>query len=284
MSSARAASDIKLAVSNIAWPRALDDEAFACLTRSGIRSIEVAPTRVWPDWDGASLEAARSQRDEWLAQGMSVSSLQAVLFSRPGALLFGDEAAHEHLVLHLEYCAQLAAAFSAGPVVFGAPRNRLKGHLPDEEAFLRAARTLRRIAPAFTSHGATLCIEANPPAYGCDFVMKASEAATLVRMVDHPGVRLHLDTACMYLAGDALDESIYTYSDILAHFHVSEPQLGDFSAPVVPHEDAAEALSRIGYQGWITLEMRATTTPIASLFSAAVYLADVYQEAVTHAC
>jgi sugar phosphate isomerase/epimerase len=212
-----------------------------------------------------------------------VSSLQAILFSRPGALLFGDEAEQEHLVLHLEHCAQLAAAFSAGPVVFGAPRNRLKGHLPDEEAFARAARILRRVAPAFASCGATLCIEANPVAYGCDFAVKASEAAMLVRMVDHPGVRLHLDTACMYLAGDPLDESIYTYADILAHFHVSEPQLGDFSEPVVPHEDAAEALWRIGYRGWITLEMRATTTPLASLFAAAVYLTDTYDESVAKA-
>lgn len=288
MSSAKTASDIKLSVSNIAWTRALDDEAFACLNMSGIRHIEVAPTRVWPYWDGASLDAARTQRSEWLTRGISVSSLQAILFSRPDAQLFGDDDAQERLARHLEYCAELAEALSAGPVVFGAPSNRLKGQLPDQEAFEKAARTLRRVAPTFASRGVTLCVEANPPAYGCDFVVNASHAAMLVRMVDHPGVKLHLDTACMYLAGDPLAETIYAFADILAHFHVSEPQLGDFSEPVVPHEDAAEALWRIGYCGWITLEMRATTTPLESLFAAAVYLADTYGQpvgkAVSHAC
>ncbi len=272
----RKSSHNGLAVSNIAWPRSLDDEAFTCLNKIGIQAIEVAPTRVWPEWNGASPASAAAHLAEWATRGVSVSSLQAILFAKTETLLFGDQASQDRLLTHLDFCASLAAAFGAGPLVFGAPRSRLKGGIPYEVALERAADLFRRAAPSFESRGVTLCIEANPVAYGCDFVVNASQAAALVRMIHHPGVRLHLDTACMFLAGDEIADTVHAYADILSHFHVSEPQLGDFSAPVIPHEDAAEALRRIGYTGWITLEMRATPTPLEGLFAAAVYLSELY--------
>ena len=45
-------------------------------------------------------------------------------------------------------------------------------------------------------------MEANPPEYGADFVTRAAEAIELVKAVNHPGFRLHLDTGCMTLAND----------------------------------------------------------------------------------
>ena len=135
------------------------------------------------------------------------------------------------------------------------------------------------MAPAFARHGACLCLEANPADYGCDFMTSAADAARLVRAVAHPGVGLHLDTACMHLAGDDPRSLIETHADILRHVHVSEPFLGPFDSPVVDHAAIAAALRDIGYSGWVVLEMRATADPLAGLERAARFLAATYGSA-----
>jgi sugar phosphate isomerase/epimerase len=41
----------------------------------------------------------------------------------------------------------------------------------------------------------------------------------------------------------------------LSHFHIAEPKLGSFHAPLAEHAAAAGALQKIGYQGWLAIEM-----------------------------
>lgn len=40
---------MKLAVSNIAWSGSEDEAALDMLLEEGIRAIEIAPTRIWPN-------------------------------------------------------------------------------------------------------------------------------------------------------------------------------------------------------------------------------------------
>ena len=266
---------MRLGVSNIAWPMGLRAEALAVLTEASIPAIEVAPSMVWPDW---RITAAPAYREELAAQGFAVSSLQAILFAQPGALLFGDAAAQRELLNHLEACALLAQDLGASPLVFGAPKNRLRGQLSPLDAHTIAVNLLTEIAPAFAQRKACLCLEANPTQYGCDFMTMAAQAAEVVRAVNHPGIGLHLDTACMWLAGEDSGELIERHADILRHVHVSEPYLGAFDAPVANHAATASALRKIGYSGSVVLEMRATENPIEDLWRAVQFLQATYGE------
>ena len=70
---------MRLSVSNLAWPSASDDQAFALLAREGVQGVEVAPTRLaaWADITPAVLNSFGTRlRDA----GLTVSSLQALLF------------------------------------------------------------------------------------------------------------------------------------------------------------------------------------------------------------
>ena len=102
-----------------------------------------------------------------------------------------------------------------------------------------------------------LCIEPNAPQYNCDYVTTTDEGARLVRMVNSEGIGLHLDTACMALAGDDIGESIRNNGDILKHFHVSAPMLDRvYDRDDVDYRAAADALKYIGYEGIVSIEMR----------------------------
>jgi D-psicose/D-tagatose/L-ribulose 3-epimerase len=270
---------MRIAVSNIAWPAEVDWAAYALLAEMGVAGIEIAPTRVWPGWEGISDAAVGKLRREIEAEGLRVSSLQSILFQKPTLQLFSEGIAAEKFAQHLRFCAGLAAGLGAGAVVFGAPKNRDRGALSEEAAFARAVEVFTPIAEAYAAAGVALCLEANPAAYACNFVTHASEAARLVRAVGSAGLRLHLDTACAGLSGDDVAGLVLANSDILTHFHASEPMLGAFAEPSAAHGLAAKALREVGYKGWVAVEMRAQEDALAALEVATRFAVETYGEA-----
>ena len=267
---------MKLAISNIAWPLAAEGEALELFQRAGVTGIEVAPTRLWPDWQGASAPAAQAYSKILAAQGFSVPALQAILFAKPQLQLFGIKASRQQLSDHLRSVADLASALGATSLVFGAPKNRLLNDLTPEIGFAIARDFFSSLAPYYEECGVCLCLEANPPQYACTFVTNSSEAARLVRAVDSPGFGLHLDTACMSLAGEDFSTAIGNNLDILRHFHVSEPFLNPFATPQIDHAQVAAILRGARYSGWVSLEMRETAQPAHDVAQAAGFLAHTY--------
>lgn len=256
---------MRRAVSNIGWSAAEQDAVLATLPGLGFAGVEIAPTVLWPGWDGATPAAAGALRRRLADAGLAVPALQSILFGRPELTVFG---AADGLVAHIAGVAALAGALGAGVMVFGSPRNRLRGERSPEAAMDAAVPVFRRLAAACRDAGTALGIEANPPEYGGDFLLRWTEAAELVARVGHPGVVLHLDTACTALAGD--DPADAARRARLAHVHVSAPHL----APVdgsdgIDHAAVAAALRLAGYAGWVSVEMRRADDPPAAIARAA---------------
>ena len=172
--------------------------------------------------------------------------------------------------------ADLAASLGAKPMVFGSPKNRDPGTRPPAAAFAEAKEFFYTIGSYCEKIGVTLCLEANPTQYGCNFITNAAQAAELVRAVNSPGFRLHLDTACMFLAGDDIAKTIADNHDILMHFHVSEPNLGSFAQPQSPHAVAALALKKIGYLGYVSIEMLNKANTLQPITEALDYVQRTY--------
>lgn len=268
---------MRLAVSNIAWAAEEHAAVLAALPGLGVTGVEIAPTMLWPGWEGATPSAARAVRGHLAAAGLAVPALQAILFARPDLHVFGDAASQAGLTAHVARVATLAAAFGAGVMVFGSPRNRLRGDLSPEAAMDRAVELFRTLAVACHDAGTALGIEANPPQYGGDFLRHWSEAAELVARVDHPGIVLHLDTACTALAGDDPVAAAAYCAARIGHFHVSAAHLGPVDETSdIAHAAIAAALRDGGYGGWVSIEMRRSDTPLATVARAAAFVRRCY--------
>jgi sugar phosphate isomerase/epimerase len=267
---------MKLAVSNIAWPTEMDAAAFEFLAANGIDGIEVAPTRVWPQWQGLHPTSVREFRRVVESNGLRISSLQSILFQKPELKLFGSDQDRQAMEEHLRRCADLAAGLGAGCMVFGAPRNRDRGSLPEARAFAIAVEFFARMGVYCAKRDVYLGFEANPVEYQCNFATDSGTAARLVRAVGSEGFRLHLDTACLHLAGEDAAQAIRGNADILRHFHASEPYLAGFSAPVAAHQQAAAALRSVHYDRWVALEMRAGDPSLPALEEAVRFIRGIY--------
>lgn len=247
---------MRLAVSNIAWPVAADAAVADMLAAEGVAGVEVAPTKIWPkpaEATDAELDACRAT---WEGRGLPIVSAQSLLFGRPELTLFDDAAMRQRTLDYLASVVRTCARLGAGPLVFGSPKNRRRGPMPATEAFAIAVEFFGRLAAIAERDGAVIALEANPPEYAADFVTRAPEALELVRAVNRPGLRLHLDAACMTLAGD--DPAIIADGRAeLCHFHASEPMLAPLgTASKVPHAALAGHLRSAGYGGTVSIEMR----------------------------
>jgi D-psicose/D-tagatose/L-ribulose 3-epimerase len=262
---------MKLAVSNIAWDEPENAEILAQFLALGVSGLEVAPTKLWPGWIGADLAQAEATRRSIAALGLQIPALQSVLFGLPELQLFGDAASRRLLVTHLARVAELAGALGAQAIVFGSPRNRDRGELGHAQAMERSIPVLRAIGDACAAAGTCLCLEPNPEAYNCNFLTHWQDAAELAARIDHPGVGIHLDTACIHLAGDDAVEALAACGAVMRHFHVSEPELGAFAKPAIDHGRIGAALRASAYAGYVSIEMRRQADPAASVRTAIAY-------------
>src|SRR5450830_1280478 len=120
---------MKLAFSNIAWSAAEDADVLAILADQKIQGVEVAPTRLWPNWEGASPQAAAAYARTMKEAGFETPSMQSLLFGREDLQVFGSAHQQADLLEHLTRVAELAAAMQAKVLVFGSPKNRDRGQL-----------------------------------------------------------------------------------------------------------------------------------------------------------
>lgn len=253
---------VKLAISNIAWDPSEDVLVAEAMRRHEVDGVEIAPTTRWPRPLEASEEDARALRAFWNDRGIRVVALQALLYGRPDLVVFGDTEARSATLAYLDGIARLGSWLDARVLVFGSPKNRAAGALPPERAQEIALEFFAAAGASAASHGVVLCIEPNPPAYGCDFVTTAAEGLALVERVGSPGFGLHLDAAGMHLACDPTVETLERCAGALCHFHVSEPRLGPIGEPGqggergVDHALLGSTLAGLGYDGRCSVEMR----------------------------
>lgn len=247
---------MKLAVSNIAWPAEQDAIVAEALAASGVRGIEVAPTKLWSNPTDATDAEVDACRRTWEARGLEIVAAQALLFGQPALTLFESSEIRRQTLDYLRRIIHVCARLGAKALVFGSPKNRRAGERDQTEVFAEAIEFFGRLGEAAVAEGTTIAMEANPPEYGADFVTRAGQAVDLVKAVNQPGFQLHLDTACMTLAEDSLEATFEAGFPFLRHFHVSEPNLSPIGTAGVDHPAFARELHKRNYLQWISIEMR----------------------------
>jgi sugar phosphate isomerase/epimerase len=242
-------------VSNLAWPAGHDEEAASILREHAGIGVEIAPTKVWPQPLAASPAEVRAYREFWERQGLPIVALQALLFGRPDLTIFGEPASRQATLEYLKGIVRLAGDLGATALVFGSPKNRQVGDLPPKRIASIAIPFFRELGDFAARCGTCLCIEPNPPQYGCDWITTSQQACDLVERVDSPGFGLHLDTGGALLVEEDLEDVVPQLVERIRHFHISEPSLRSLTNQNVPHERIASALQTAGYAGWISIEM-----------------------------
>ena len=247
----------KLAASNIAWDPAENDAVAAILRSHGFTGVEIAPTRRWESPIDATKKEIAAYRAEWEKRGLRIVAMQALLFGRSDLQLFGSATVRRALKEYMTALIEMAHGLGAHALVFGSPKNRKRGKLPIEEANEIAAEFFRELGALAVSRGCVICIEPNPPSYDCDFVNSTADAVLFTNLVGSRGVKVNGDVGAIATLGEDPAAVLAAADGALGHFHASEPSLAELTDG--PHQAAAAAaLRKAKYDGWVSIEMRAT--------------------------
>lgn len=247
---------MKITISNIAWDPTENELVVPILKRFGLQSVEIAPTKFWEKPEQATPDDIESVKGWWRGQGLDIVSAQSLLYGHPEFEIFGSQENRQATFEYMEKIIQVCGSLGAQALVFGSPKNRLIKDRPKNQAMDIAIDFFRRLGEVAEAVDTCLCVEPNPPHYGCDFITNGAEGVELVRRVDHPGFRLHLDAAGMTLAGDDYAKTIELGFPYLHHFHASEPYLGLLGEGQTKHQVIASVLRSLSYTGWVSIEMK----------------------------
>ncbi len=232
------------------------EEQCRFLAEVGYKGIEVAPFSLKAKPADLSKQERQRLRRQAEDCGLSVVGLHWLLAKTTGYhLTTADERVRRATAEYLAELAELCADLGGRVLVFGSPAQRsLEPGVSREQAFANAAEVFRTCLPRVADCGVLLLIEPLTPKE-TDFVNTCEEAVELIRMVDHPNFRLHQDVKAMLGSEkEPVPTVIEKYASWLEHFHVNDTNL---LGPGMGETDFApifEALLRVGYDGWVSVE------------------------------
>lgn len=234
------------------------DHARACdhAAAQGYTGLEIAPFTLAERITDVSAERRREVRRQAEAAGLRVIGLHWLLARTTGLQVTAPDAAvrkatAEYLVELARCCAELGGDI----LVFGSPaQRRVPAGATHEQATEYASDTLARAADGVAQAGVKLCLEPlSPPE--ANFLNTAAEAVALMRRLNHPAFRLHLDVKAMSTDTAPAPELIRRHAADLYHFHANDPNLrgpGFGDTDFVP---IFQALKDAGYGGWVSVEV-----------------------------
>jgi len=249
---------MRLAISNIAWDIAEDEGVADLLRLHGIDAIDVAPGKYFPEPAKASDADISLVKKWWAMRGVEITGMQALLFGTTGLNVFGSQQSQEDLLTHLSAVCRIGSGLGATRVVFGSPKNRDRTGLSDEQAFAVAVPFFRQLGDIAHSNGVTICLEPNPTCYGANFMTTSAETAAVVRAIDHPAIRMQLDTGALAINGEDPQQVLNECADLIGHVHASEPDLLPLGDGGTDHGQMALALKHYLPGHVVSIEMVAT--------------------------
>jgi sugar phosphate isomerase/epimerase len=274
---------MRLAMSNIAWLPAERLEAYAILAAAGITGLEIAPGLFFhaaADPFVPEAAVAEAALAEAAGAGLTLVSMQSLLFGVTGAGLFDGPEARAAFITGMTRAVRLAGRFGIPNLVFGSPaQRRVPTGMAMAGALDEGAAVFRQLGDLAAAEGTRITIEANPAAYGTNFCTTLEEAEAFAALVDHPAVALILDLGAMHMNAQfaSVPARLPALTPRLNHVHVSEPDLAPAPADAAALVPVLQGLRASGYAKAVSIEMKRAPEGLTAVRGAAARLAEAHR-------
>jgi D-psicose/D-tagatose/L-ribulose 3-epimerase len=246
---------MRIAISNIAWDLT-EDSTIADLLRSHqIDAIDIAPGKYFSNFSQTTEEQILTVKKWWKDRGIEIMGMQALLFGTTGLNVFGSNETQERFISHLASVCRIGGHLGAKRLVFGSPKNRDRMNLSDHEVNHQSVSVFRQLGDIAASHGTSICLEPNPTCYGANFMTTTEETAHVVTRINHPAIKMQLDTGALAITGEDPESVLKNYSNLIGHIHASEPSLVPLGDGKTDHSRMAKAIRTYLPESPVSIEM-----------------------------
>jgi sugar phosphate isomerase/epimerase len=225
----------------------------------GYTGIEVAPFTLAPHVsmiDAATRLQLRRVADRMEVQIIGLHWLLAnVASDRQLYVTHPERQIRDNTAEYFVELTQLCADLGGHVMVIGSPKSRnLLPGVTREQAMTYAAEVFTPCLELATNHKITLAIEPLGP-QETDFLNTAADAIELIKRINHPNFRLHLDVKAMSSEAQPIPKIIQQSSKYLKHFHVNDPNLLGPGMGETRFEPIIAALREANYDGYLSVEV-----------------------------
>ena len=248
---------MKLALCNEMFEGRSMAEVCAVARKLGYQGLEIAPFTLAPSAPEVTAQQRRETRTVIADHGLVCVGLHW-LFAGPDGLHMTtpDEAVWRHTRDYLSALLDLCSDLGGKVLVLGSPNQR---SVPKDQtydgAWKRAVDLLGSVLDQAGKLGLTICFEPLSPVE-TDFINTVDEGMKMVRQIDHPSFKIHLDVKAMCSEGRPVGDIIRSVTaDEIGHFHVNDPNLYGPGMGEVDYAPIVEAIRDVGYDRWLSVEV-----------------------------
>lgn len=272
---------MRIAISNIAWDVSEDEQISELLSKYQIDAIDIAPGKYFPDPTKATDADITKVKAYWSEKGIEITGMQSLLFGTQGLNVFGSKESQQTMLDHLGAVAHIAKGLGAKRLVFGSPKNRNREGLKDEQALYLAKDFFTKLGDIADEYGVVFCLEPNPTCYGANFMTTARETFDAVSAIDHPGIKMQLDTGAITINKESITDILVYSINQIGHVHISEPGLAVVGDSNADHKSYAKAIKANFDTPLVSIEMVATQDEphLTSIERALAFVSQTYRTA-----
>ena len=251
---------MNLAFSTNAFKRTTLEEAIASIADAGYAGVEImadVPHALPADMPDERIAAVRKLLDE---RQLAVSNINAfTLFAvgdtwRP-SWIETDEVQRQIRIRHTLDCIEMAAKLGATRMSLE-PGGPLDG-ISRKEGYALYRRGLEEVLPAAEAAGIVLMIEPEPDL----LIERADEFLEFIADFRTPHLRLNFDAGHFFCVGEDPTVAVERLAEHIEHVHIEDIAATREHKHLVPGRGSMDftalfaALRRIGYDGWVTVEL-----------------------------
>ena len=248
---------MKLALCNEMFEARPMAEIASVAKRLGYDGIEIAPFTLAKSAQDITAEQRKEARRAIEGSGLDVVGLHW-LFAGPDGLHMTtpDDTVWRRTRDYLSSLLDLCSDLGGKVLVLGSPKQRsIVDGQTRQGAWKRAVDLLSSVLDKAGQLGLTICLEPLSPAE-TDFINTVAEGMKMVRQVNHPSLKIHLDVKAMCSEGEPVPDIIRSVkADQIGHFHVNDPNLYGPGMGDVDYGPIAEAIREVGWDKWLSVEV-----------------------------
>ena len=232
-------------------------EVCSIASRLGYQGIEIAPFTIARSAENITTEQRKQVRQIIEDHGLETVGLHWLFVGPDGLhITTPDDAVWRKTRDYLNTLIDLCSDLGGKVLVIGSPKQRsLLDGQTRQGAWQRAKQLFCAVLDKAGERGVTLCIEPLAPEE-TDFINTVSEGMQMVRQINHPNLKIHLDVKAMWSEPTPVPDIIRSVrAEDIGHFHVNDANLYGPGMGDVDYGPIAAAVQDIGWDKWLSVEV-----------------------------
>lgn len=223
---------------------------------AGYDGIEIAPFTLADSVKDIPGKKRRELKQIAMDAGLVVTGLHWLLVKPEGLHINHPNAAiRQRAIDYLKELIDFCADLDGTTMVFGCPKQRLI--LPDldrNQGWDWAAETFSAIAPKAAERGVTFCLEALP-ATMTNLLVTNAEVMAMVKVINHPNIRMMLDVKSMCSETLEISDNIRNCQGFFRYVHANDANLRGPGFGEVDFKPIFQTLTELHYDGFVSVEV-----------------------------